>query len=464
MPSIVTAEQLSKTFQVKVRDPGLRGALRALFRPRYRDVHAVREVTFRIDRGETVAFRGTNGAGKTTTLKMLAGLLYPTSGRVAVAGFVPWGGGPEFKRRIALVLGNRQQLVWDLPPEETFLLNRAIYDVGDRDYRERLAELVALLELGDVLQKPVRQLSLGERMKCELVASLLHRPPLLFLDEPTLGLDVTAQEAIRRFLIEYRDRHGATRLLTSHYMQDVTALASRVLMIKRYAALIRNAWLVDLQYRASIVLWLLWGVTEPAIALGIWWAIAGDGSVAGYARADFARYFFAVMLINQLTIAWDSWYLDRWIREGDLNYRLARPLHPAHEAVAENIPYKARTASVILVVWLLAAAGWPAVRLAFDPCRWAITAVAVLLAAAMRFFISFTTGLLAFWTTRATAIMELHARVSLFLAGRIAPLALLPPAVAGVAGVLWFRSMLAFPVDLLTGAVQGTDAILRRLR
>src|SRR3989440_4284157 len=233
MPSIVTAEQLSKTFQVKVRDPGLRGALRALFRPRYRDVHAVRDVTFRIDPGEIVAFLGPNGAGKTTTLKMLAGLLYPTSGRVEAAGFNPGPGGPPFKRRIALVLGNRQQLVWDLPPEETFRLNRAIYDIPEVDYRARLAELVTLLELGDVLQKPVRQLWLGERMKCELVASLLHHPPLLFLDEPTLGLDVTAQEAIRRFLIEYRERHGATVLLTSHYMQDVTALASRVLMINR---------------------------------------------------------------------------------------------------------------------------------------------------------------------------------------------------------------------------------------
>ena len=233
MPSIVDAERLSKTFQVKVRDPGLRGALRALLRPRYRDVHAVRDVTFRIDPGEIVAFLGPNGAGKTTTLKMLAGLLYPTNGRVEVAGFVPWTSGPPFKRRIALVLGNRQQLVWDLPPEETFLLNRAIYDIPARDYGERLAELVTLLELGDVLQKPVRQLSLGERMKCELVASLLHRPPLLFLDEPTLGLDVTAQDAIRRFLTEYRERHGATVLLTSHYMQDVTALASRVLMINR---------------------------------------------------------------------------------------------------------------------------------------------------------------------------------------------------------------------------------------
>jgi len=230
---LVAADRLSKTFQVKVRDPGLGGAVRALVRPRYRQVQAVRDVTFGIEPGEIVAFLGPNGAGKTTTLKMLAGLLYPTSGRVQVAGFDPWTGGPAFKRRIALVLGNRQQLVWDLPPEETFQLNRAIYDLTEADYRERLEELVALLALAEVRDKPVRQLSLGERMKCELAASLLHRPPLLFLDEPTLGLDVTAQEAIRRFLIDYRDRHGATVLLTSHYMQDVTALASRVLMINR---------------------------------------------------------------------------------------------------------------------------------------------------------------------------------------------------------------------------------------
>ena len=233
MASGITAERLSKTFRVKVRDPGLRGALRALVRPRYRDVHAVREVTFRIEPGEIVGFLGPNGAGKTTTLKMLTGLLHPTTGRVEVAGFVPWTGGPAFKRRIALVLGNRQQLVWDLPPEETFQLNRAIYDVPEADYRERLAELVALLQLSEVLEKPVRQLSLGERMKCELAAALLHRPPILFLDEPTLGLDVTAQEAIRGFLAAYRERHGATVLLTSHYMQDVTALASRVLIINR---------------------------------------------------------------------------------------------------------------------------------------------------------------------------------------------------------------------------------------
>jgi ABC-2 type transport system ATP-binding protein len=233
MPAAISAESLSKTFRVKVRDPGLAGAVRALFRPRYREVQAVREVSFEIAPGEIVAFLGPNGAGKTTTLKMLAGLLYPTSGQVRVAGFEPWSGGAAFKRRIALVLGNRQQLVWDLPAEETFLLNRAIYDIAERDFRERLAELVDLLGLAAVVDKPVRQLSLGERMKCELAAALLHRPPILFLDEPTLGLDVSAQDAIRRFLGAYRDRHGAAILLTSHYMQDVTALASRVIMINR---------------------------------------------------------------------------------------------------------------------------------------------------------------------------------------------------------------------------------------
>ena len=233
MAPAITTHGLSKTFRVKVRDPGLRGALQALLRPRYRNVHAVREVSFDINPGDIVAFLGPNGAGKTTTLKMLTGLLYPTSGRVQVAGFAPWSGGPAFKRRIALVLGNRQQLVWDLPPEETFQLNRAIYEIPAAAYRERLDELITLLDLGELLDKPVRQLSLGERMKCELAAALLHRPSILFLDEPTLGLDLTAQETIRQFLTQYRDRHGATVLLTSHYMQDVTALASRVLIINR---------------------------------------------------------------------------------------------------------------------------------------------------------------------------------------------------------------------------------------
>ncbi|HET7566255.1 MAG TPA: ATP-binding cassette domain-containing protein [Gemmatimonadaceae bacterium] len=231
MTPAITADHLSKSYSVKVRTSGLSGAVRALVRPTYRDVRAVDDVSFTLDRGEIVAFLGPNGAGKTTTLKMLTGLLYPTSGRARVAGFEPWTGGAAFKQRIALVLGNKQQLLWDLPPEETFQLNQAIYNIPRAAFRERLDELVTLLDMGEILDKPVRQLSLGERMKAELAASLLHRPEILFLDEPTLGLDVTAQETIRGFLRAYRERHGATILLTSHYMADVTALASRVLII-----------------------------------------------------------------------------------------------------------------------------------------------------------------------------------------------------------------------------------------
>lgn len=269
MAPTVVADGLSKSFEVKVREPGLGGAVAALFRPRYRLVRAVREVSFTIAPGEIVGFLGPNGAGKTTTLKMLAGLLYPSAGGVEVAGFDPWTGGAPFKRRIALVLGNRQQLVWDLPAEETFQLNRAIYDIAPAEFRSRLSELVTLLELGEVIDKPVRQLSLGERMKCELCTALLHRPPILFLDEPTLGLDVTAQEAIRRFLTLYRDRYGATILLTSHYMQDVTALASRVLIINR-GRLLYDGGLAALVARSAptkrLELVLGDGVTEQSLA------------------------------------------------------------------------------------------------------------------------------------------------------------------------------------------------------
>ncbi len=231
MHDVVVADELSKHYQVKERDPGLGNAIRALFAPRYRDVIAVDRLSFTIARGEIVAFLGPNGAGKTTTLKMLTGLLFPTSGRVLAAGFNPWTGGSEFKRQITLVLGNKQQLQWDLPAEESFRLNKAIYGIPAPSYAAQRDELVSLLGLEHVVNTPVRQLSLGERMKCELAAALLHRPALLMLDEPTLGLDVTAQEAVRRFLLDYRQRHDATILLTSHYMADVTALASRVLMI-----------------------------------------------------------------------------------------------------------------------------------------------------------------------------------------------------------------------------------------
>ena len=229
--STIQADRLGKAYRVKVRDAGLIGGLRALVHPAFREVPAVDDVSFTIASGEIVAFLGPNGAGKTTTLKMLTGLLVPTAGRAVVAGYDPWTGGAPFKRRIALVLGNKQQLQWDLPPEETFHLNQAIYAIPSAAYRSRRDELVTLLALESVIDKPVRQLSLGERMRCELVAALLHQPDILFLDEPTLGLDITGQAAIRDFLRAYRDRHGATVLLTSHYMADVTALASRVLIM-----------------------------------------------------------------------------------------------------------------------------------------------------------------------------------------------------------------------------------------
>ena len=228
-----------------------------------------------------------------------------------------------------------------------------------------------------------------------------------------------------------------------------------------FLALIRSAWLVDLQYRASITIWLVWGVMEPLVGLGIWWSIAGSGEVQGYSRADFARYFFGVTLVNQLTLAWDAWYIDRWIRNGEMNFRLVRPIDPIYEAIADNLAYKARTATIIVLVWLITAVVWPAVRIPVEPGRWALAAVATMLAASIRFLNGYATGLLAFWTTRATALVELQFGISLFLSGRIAPLTLLPPAVSAVAGVLWFPYVLAFPVDLLTGAVSTSGAYVR---
>jgi ABC-2 type transport system permease protein len=224
-------------------------------------------------------------------------------------------------------------------------------------------------------------------------------------------------------------------------------------MVDRYVALIRAAWLVDLQYRAAIMIWLVLGVAQPLVMLAIWWSVAADGSVAGFGQDDFARYFFALLLVEQLTIAWDIWYIDRWIRKGELNTRLVRPISPVHEAIADNLAYKARAVLTVVVVWGVVAAFWPAVRLPFDPVRWAGAALAVVLAAGIQFLVSYVHGLLAFWTTRATGVFQLQYGLSLFLAGRIAPLALLPPAVATVAGVLWFRYTLSFPVEVLTGSV-----------
>jgi ABC-2 type transport system ATP-binding protein len=230
---VIDVRSLSKHYRVHRRPPGLGAALRAVFRRRYETVKAVDGIDFSVGEGERVGFLGPNGAGKTTTLKMLSGLLHPTAGEIRVAGHVPRRREAAFLKQITLVMGQKQQLIWDLPPAETFAMNRAIYEVPRPRFEETLAELVALLELGDLLQKPTRQLSLGERMKCELAAALLHRPKVLFLDEPTIGLDVSMQATVRGFVRAYNERFGATVLLTSHYMEDVIQLCPRVIVIDR---------------------------------------------------------------------------------------------------------------------------------------------------------------------------------------------------------------------------------------
>ena len=228
---MIRARDLIKHFRVHKRPPGLVSALRSLVHRPYDVVKAVDGVSFTIERGERVGFLGPNGAGKTTTLKVLAGLLHPTSGEVVVEDHVPYRRQAGFLGKITLVMGQRSQLIWDLPPAETYAMNRAVFDVPKIQFDRTLAELTELLELGPLLTKPTRQLSLGERMKCELAAALLHQPTTLFLDEPTIGLDVAMQVAIRDFVRSYNQRHAATVLLTSHYMDDVVALCPRVIVI-----------------------------------------------------------------------------------------------------------------------------------------------------------------------------------------------------------------------------------------
>ncbi len=229
--ALIFVENLSKTFRVPVRQAGLRAAMRSLLHPRYEEIPAVRELSFTIQPGEMVGLIGPNGAGKTTTLKLLSGLLYPSGGELRVAGYVPKERQAGYLRRISMVLGNKSQMLWDIPPVDTFRVLGEIYGLSAEEYRRNLDELAALLEIGELLDRPVRNLSLGERMKCELVAGLLHQPHILFLDEPTLGLDVSMQARLRRFLIEYNRRRGVTLILTSHYMADVVALCPRVILI-----------------------------------------------------------------------------------------------------------------------------------------------------------------------------------------------------------------------------------------
>jgi ABC-2 type transport system ATP-binding protein len=230
MPTI-TVQNLSKNYAYYKKEAGLKGTLLHLFNRQKLFTNAVKEISFTIGEGELVGFLGPNGAGKTTTLKMLSGILYPTSGTAEVLGFTPWKRKREYLKQISIVMGQKAQLWWDLPARESFLLSRAIYDIAKTDYQKRLKFLSKMLDVVALLDIPIRKLSLGERMKMELINSLLHSPRVLFLDEPTIGLDVVAQKTMRDFLRDYNQKYGTTILLTSHYMEDVEALCKRVIVV-----------------------------------------------------------------------------------------------------------------------------------------------------------------------------------------------------------------------------------------
>ena len=229
---MIEVDHLSKTFRVHRKAPGFWGSARSLVHREYVEKHAVREAAFSVGEGEIIGLVGANGAGKTTLVKMLAGIIHPTSGDARVLGFRPWERDNQFRRQIALIMGQKAQLWWDLPAADCFLLLKEIYQIPDRRYAERLDYLAAVLDVGDQLYVQIRRLSLGERMKMELIASLLHAPRVVYLDEPTIGLDITAQRAMRAFLQAYRSEHRPAMILTSHYMEDIERLCRRIMIIR----------------------------------------------------------------------------------------------------------------------------------------------------------------------------------------------------------------------------------------
>ncbi len=233
MQSAIQVSNLSRSFTQIKKEPGLRGAVKSLLSPDRREIKAVRNISFDIKPGEVVGFIGPNGAGKTTTLKILSGLLHPSSGEVTVLGFRPYDRKHEYQKQFSIVMGQKAQLWWDLPAIESFKLNKEIYEISDKDFKERLKHLSDLLDVNDIIDVQVRKLSLGQRMKCELLAALLHNPKVIFLDEPTIGLDVVMQKKVREFLKEYNKINNATIILTSHYMEDVKELCNRLIVIDK---------------------------------------------------------------------------------------------------------------------------------------------------------------------------------------------------------------------------------------
>lgn len=250
MKPVIQVTNLSKSFKVFNKEAGLKGSIKAVFKREHKIFKAVDDISFTIGEGEIVGFLGPNGAGKTTTLKMLSGLLKPTLGEVSVIGYDPFQRKEAFLKSISLVMGQKNQLWWDIPAIETFRLNKEIYDVSDKDYEKRFKEMVSLLDVEKVLYKQARKLSLGERMKCEIIAALIHEPKVLFLDEPTIGLDITMQKKLRAFILEYNRRHNATIVLTSHNMDDVKEVCQRIILVNKGKLLFDGA-ISELNKRAG---------------------------------------------------------------------------------------------------------------------------------------------------------------------------------------------------------------------
>jgi len=290
MPPAILVRDLRKTYRVFQKTPGFAGALRGLFHRRYQEVSAVGGVSFEIEPGELVGFLGPNGAGKTTTLKMLSGLLQPSGGTASVLGYLPWQREEAFRRKISLLLGQKNQLVWDLPARESFALNRAIYRVDPAEAARTIDHLSSLLEVRSLLDQPVRELSLGERMKMELIAALLHKPQVLFLDEPTLGLDVVSQHRVRDFLRHLVAEEKITTILTSHYLQDIESLCKRVIIIDHGRIIHDGSWdqiVRDFSDRKEIV--LRFSGSPPELQGADWGEIIAKDAVTLRLRVSFAQ-------------------------------------------------------------------------------------------------------------------------------------------------------------------------------